>query len=151
MELTTFADMEQSTIGPADLSQFVEVISSLNHGEGKTASAELTKIAFQLEESLEAWKRSLVNNGLTSAAEGFDATGDGQLQAASTDDKLAALRTIDRHLSRLIDRHSNFGFGAANAPDPLDMYFPGDALAPVRIARPLVRKAIAELDKARAS
>lgn len=156
MDLTAIAEMDQRTIGPTDLGHFLDVINVLDHDGATSVSTELGEIAHHLQTSLEAWNRSLVRFGL--GADTVVSVNGGNVRQnepsepseAGANLHLAALRAIDAHLSRLILRHSNFGFAAANDPSMLDEHFPGDALHPIRIARPLLRRAIRDLDTVRA-
>jgi hypothetical protein len=149
VHLTAIAEMNQRTISASDLSHFIDFINVLNQDTEDPASSELTEAADRLTTALEAWNRSLTRHGVDAgvmASVNNGSTGSNEPESEEAGLKLAALRAIDTHLSRLILRHSNFMYALGNDPSPLDEHFPGAELTDVRVARSRLRKAMSKLD-----
>lgn len=131
MTVTTFTELDQITVGPNHLRSFIEILDAILDEIGDAEGNEIALIATDLRVALGKWHRSItVNSGQASLD---------RLPCRDRSELLdicdrAILVQIDLHLSRLVVRHSNFGFGAANAPSELDRFFPESAVTDVRAA-----------------
>lgn len=140
MKTSTLEKLNQPTIGPDDLDRFISVLDDVHEIVDAALAEEIDAVARELRASLAAWTR-LAERGINeqNASESkFD-------PQALRPPELSELHNIDRHLQRLILRHSNFGFAAANMPSDLDKYFPSDALLHLRVARARLRRVLSEL------
>lgn len=150
MVLDDVLRMDQNTIGAEDLSSFITALDELAARSPEQPSDEITQATTRLNASLDAWNRSLARHSDAvavaehrHAAHPQDAT-----PSADVSPEVDVLQNVDRHLHRLVLRHSNFGFAAVNVPSSLDALFPEGALVHVRSARPHLRRAISLLSNA---
>lgn len=137
MTATTSTELDQITIGPNQLRSFIEILDALFDGVGDLEGDEIAHVATDLRIALGKWHKSIAfNTGRVSID---------RLPCPNHNESLdscdrVTLDEIDRHLSRLVSRHSNFGFGAVNAPSELDRFFPESAVTDVRTAHVRLRR-----------
>lgn len=143
MDAATISKLDQPTIGADDLRSFIEVLDDI-----PGSSPDISHITADLRVALGKWHRSIAyNTGLESIDRLPHRSNDSYLDRAELN---AALQKIELHLSRLVNRHSNYAFGASNVPSELDHFFPQTALNEVRVARVHLRKVLSDFARAQA-
>ncbi|OZD12039.1 hypothetical protein CH253_22860 [Rhodococcus sp. 06-156-3C] len=142
MSVATLAELDEVTIGPHQLRSFIEALDRFRDLLTESQSSKIARVTTDLRVALGKWHKSICAN---TGGESID-----RLPYRNDDDlpEIVDCETYSRielHLSRLITRHSNFGFAAANDPSELDRFFPDAALADIRTARAHLRRVLSEL------
>lgn len=144
MVLDEILRMDQNTIGAKDLRLFISALDDVAGQCEQQPSVQLEQAALKLRVVLGEWMRLFNGSerigGATESNAGAQAIA---FDGAATN--IAVLCNIERHLDRLVLRHSNFGYALANVPSSLDDHFPESALIHVRTALPHLRAATALL------
>lgn len=149
MDLDEVLYMDQTTIGPDELSMFITAVDELAARCPREPSRELAHATTGLNAALSIWDSGRVRQSMQDPA---SAPAVAAKPASVADDcaaEVAVIHNIIRHLERLVLRHSNFGFAAHNLPSALDSAFPETALKDVRIALPRLRAAARALPATR--
>lgn len=130
------------TFGPRDLDGFISALRRASSVVPALPGSELASAAEILNSSLESWEDAIEHWGAETPAPSVPATP----TTASAGQLIDDVKLIDALLSRIILRHSNFGFAAANCPSDLDRYFPGgEALLQIRLGRRHLRAALSSI------
>lgn len=150
--MTTAVRDTPTTFGPRDLDSFISTLRRASRLTSDSSKIELLSAAASLRGSLESWEGAIARQGVPvpapSEAAVFAPAGDEGQSAPNKSQIVHDVRHIDSMLSRLILRHSNFGFAVANNPSTLDRHFPGgDALREIRVGRRHLRAALPALDE----
>lgn len=145
MDVATISILDQPTIGPDNLRSFIGVLDDVQDAVCDPQAAEIAHIATDLRVALGKWHQYITR---ITGHESIDRLRPRDDRATEFKINIEALRKIELHLSRLILRHSNFGFGALNVPNELDHFFPLDALDDIRTAHVRLLSALRDLPSA---
>lgn len=142
MSVATLTKLDQVTIGPEHLRVFVDVLDCVRERVDVRQADQIARVTTDLRVALGKWHKSISTKTDQRSIDRIVALDDRELLGDSIDRE--TLSQIELHLSRLISRHSNFGFGAANVPSDLDKYFPEGAVVDIRTARVHLRRVLAK-------
>lgn len=146
MDTATIFNLDQPTIGPSDLRSFIEALDDARDSLCGPSADELSHITADLRVTLGKWHSAIER---LTGTKSFDQIPDVDVDSTERQIDFDALQNIDAHLSRLILRHSNYGFAAANVTSELDQFFPQSELISVRKIALHLRRVISDLQAGR--
>lgn len=131
------------TFGPRDLDSFIATLRLVSSTVSSHASSELLIATRALSSALAIWTDAIERSGSPLPATSVPAAP----TSASTGRIIEDAKHIETLLSRMILRHSSFGFAAANCPSDLDRHFPGgEALIQIHRGRRHLRAALSSIE-----